>query len=80
MFLKLIATLRKQWRISGVCLVTLIYPHHVFEERCGGQSNVFVSKESSHTPSSVVPDLAAARCGNGDSTGASARRWGQCVV
>ena len=24
------------------------------EEMCGGQSNVFVSKESSHTPSSVV--------------------------
>ena len=74
MFLKLIATLRKQWRISGVFLVNLIYPHHVFEERCAGQSNVFVSKESSHTPSSVVPDPAAARCGNGDITGASARR------
>ena len=40
------------------------------KKRSGGQSDVFVSKESSHTSSSIIPDLT--RCRNGD--GAGARR------
>ena len=49
------------------------------EKRCGGQSGVFVSKESSHTTSSSIPNPAAARCRDGDSASARARcqkmRW-----
>ena len=41
-----------------------------------------ISKESSHTTSSIIPDPAAARCRNGDGAGAGARRCGgsECVV
>ena len=53
------------------------------EKRCGGQSGVFVSEESSHTTASIVPDPAATRCRNGDSAGIGARArrcdGGQCV-
>ena len=40
------------------------------EERCGGPPDVFVSKESSHDPSSSVPDPATVGCWSGVSVGA----------